>query len=1341
MRMGRRLLVALLLATLAGVASIVLFVGSERGGAHLCALAEATLRDASGEDVRIGRCRVDPARARVEIDDVVIGDSAAPLVAAERISAGLEVRGLLEGRVRVEGAQLVRPRISLDLTKKEEVSETTPRRRRAGACLPSLGSVEIGTLDIVGGALDVALPEGRSVRTEGLGLSVRGNAALLELGVRAERTTVTLDGPPVVVERTELQGHVDLESGRAKLERLDLSAAEGSLFADAEFTNVCAPRGLVNATVHGELGVLGASLLRMVPGLAGSADAQIRVKVDGDEWNADVRLQARETAALGMALGGFELAATADPRLVRVTRLDWPLTTGRVQATGTLGLESPFMAEVEAQLEDAMLGEVLERTGVDDLTVHLVASGSARMKGALVNVRGPVFTGAVDLDVRDFGVFDTTWRNRTHAENRWAGLAAGRMRGGFELRTDGIGLRDVRIDGGRSEIHADGEVWFGAAKGMELTVRAPALDLADLGPYGPTPIKGFGSLDGTIEGPYRALFFDTRARFAGVDCMGYELGDLSAEATMNLAGQGTLDVPVVRGVKGHTEMQGRMFMSFGEGAPMEAELELPVARFEDIATVARGVWPWLDAVKGRLSAEAIGSVTARGPAAKLDIDARIALGETIAWGQRFERGLLEAGFTDGNILELRNLVLERGAGEVLGSGEFDLASQKWKGSLKTRQLRVGDIDALAAALPGVDGGVQFTARARGSMQTPDVTARITLRDWWNGQQPLGTVRLNAALDGNQARVEGSIATPWGRDETPPARADGAAYPMPPDSMFHEFFGDVLLEGEMPWSATVELDVPDVSKLLPAGAFEGMRASGRGTATAKGFLTKPAATTAELSLDELRFEKGRARFSNAGPVLVGYTDGRLTLHQAPLRGPRMTLDAVGTREADGTLALQVDGNAELGILEELVPGLAHASGDVALALQVRGTDLEPIVLGEAKLANIEMTPAGGLVALTDGEGSIVFSPDAVGVSGLSALVNGAPVEAQGRVTLEQFAPKDVDLALRLEEVPLTVGDVPMRLSGAPTLRGSPTALRLGGELALTWLRFTTDLELERTILQAIDLSRRPAAPKVFEKQGEFLTLDLGLRLGDVRVENNLVRAGIGGELRLVGTNRRPGLLGALTLSDATARLRNVDYRVTSGVLQFNDPNRIRPAFDVRADAQVRDYLVHITAMGTPQTPRLLLSSEPALPHADILTLMTLGVTGRDLERTGSESGVGLLLDAAYNANVLGLSEQVKRILPQLLPENPLLRDTQLRVSSAYSELSGNIEPVAQFQSKVWGEKVRVRGQTSLVGRGSRALLEYRVDENLSVQGQADSNNPGTASGFDVGGDVKWQVEVP
>lgn len=1321
-----------MMAATAAVALLLLFVSSESGGRHLCALAEATIRDVSKQPVSIERCEVHPATPGVRIDGIRLGPSDAPLATVDSISAGLAVQGLLRGRLRIHGVKIVRPQVNLDFS---HASPSASSSSSAPACLPDFGHLEFGNLDLQAGQFHLVLPGGRTVTASGLEIAVRGRGSFVELGVSAGDSTWVDDNEHFVAERVHLRGSVNLEDHTATIENLELKSTEASVFASASFSDVCAATGHARLNLELDLEAASRTFASRLPSLGGKVSMGLSASHDAGRWSVSSTGQLEAARALGYGPVDATWNAAAQPTEIRLERLNVSLPSGHIDATGSLGLQAPYLADVSTEMERVVLGELLERLGVGDLTVHLEASGQAHLKGPLAGPKGPQLAGAVDWRVREFGVFDDTWRRRTHAQNRWVGISAGSVRSTVLLQSDRLVLSNARIESADSRVNVDGTVYFDVPRGLDLNVDASRLSLKDLGPFGPARVVGQGTLRGTVAGAYTGLDIRAKSTMRNLDVMGLDLGTMSATARLDLDA-GTLVVPHMEALKGRSPYTGEGKMWFTDGAPMVARIDLPEAYLGDVATVADKLLPSLRQLTSTMDAQLAGELHAHGPAARLNVDTTLALSQVSVWDQKFERGWVEASMLDGARLRVHSLDLERENGHLQGSGGLTFESEEFDARFDSKGLRAQDVDVLSAHWPEVTGGIDLSGWASGTLASPRGRATVTLQDWWLGKQPLATAQFSTRLSDRRATLDGVVVSPDERSSSEPAAGPGTPVVAPPRSMRHVVRADLLLEDGLPWFASASFHVPDASVLFPAGTLGDVFASGRGTLTAEGQLSQLASSKARIVLNELRVEKGRARFTNSAPGEAEFANGRFVLHQLPLRGSGTTLDARGTRDSNGTLAFEFLGAAELDVLEELVPSLEYARGHVDLALQLQGKLSNPIVLGEARFDDVRLNPRGGLLNLTDGAGSVVFSPEAVGIDAVTARLNGGDFEASGHVSLDHFSPKGVDLVVSLTEVPMRVSDVSFRLSGTPTLRGPLDALHLGGDVDVGWLRFIEDLELERTLVQALELSRRPPAPKVFERRGEFLTLDLGVHLGDVRIENNLAQTGFAGDLRLVGTNRRPGILGAVTFTDGRALIRNVEYQLTSGVVNFTDPTRIRPSFDVRADAAVRDYLVRVAASGTAQQPRLLLSSEPALPYSDIVTLLTLGVTNRDLERTDTASGLALLVDAAYNAGFLGINDQVKR----LLPRNEILRDASFRVTSAYSELTGNVEPVAQFESKFLTDDMKLKGQTSLLGsQGARAQVEYEFDAGLSVQGQVDSNEPNSPSGFDIGADVIFKKE--
>ena len=95
--------------------------------------------------------------------------------------------------------------------------------------------------------------------------------------------------------------------------------------------------------------------------------------------------------------------------------------------------------------------------------------------------------------------------------------------------------------------------------------------------------------------------------------------------------------------------------------------------------------------------------------------------------------------------------------------------------------------------------------------------------------------------------------------------------------------------------------------------------------------------------------------------------------------------------------------------------------------------------------------------------------------------------------------------------------------------------------------------------------------------------------------------------------------------------------------------------------------------------------------------------------------------------------------RFLPRGGTVRDLSMRITSAYSEETGQVEPRAEFESWVLRDRLRLRFQAPLGGaRGRKAEAELRLGRHTALQYQWDNDNPDVATG-DHGVDLKLRWE--
>jgi translocation and assembly module TamB len=205
---------------------------------------------------------------------------------------------------------------------------------------------------------------------------------------------------------------------------------------------------------------------------------------------------------------------------------------------------------------------------------------------------------------------------------------------------------------------------------------------------------------------------------------------------------------------------------------------------------------------------------------------------------------------------------------------------------------------------------------------------------------------------------------------------------------------------------------------------------------------------------------------------------------------------------------------------------------------------------------------------------------------------------------------------------------------------------------------------------------------------------------LRVENNLARLVASADLQLRGTYDRPLLFGRAEVDRGEVTFEGRRYLVTRGNIDFTNPTRIEPFFDVEAETRVRvpgqTYQVTVRALGTLDRLQPELSSDPPLPPADVLALLF-----SDARRT---TGSG---DAELRALQAGNREDMQLDLMRT-------RATQLLASPVSSEVGRIVEQsfgVDTFQLTPSLIDPYSQSLTSRVNPSARVTIGKRISDRV------------------------------
>jgi translocation and assembly module TamB len=434
--------------------------------------------------------------------------------------------------------------------------------------------------------------------------------------------------------------------------------------------------------------------------------------------------------------------------------------------------------------------------------------------------------------------------------------------------------------------------------------------------------------------------------------------------------------------------------------------------------------------------------------------------------------------------------------------------------------------------------------------------------------------------------------------------------------------------------------------------------------------------------------------------------RLALDQRQVRVQELRLVGVDTKlRVSGTvglnderIALQAAGEANLGILQGFFRDV-RGSGRAELTASVDGPLHAPLLSGSATITDGRIRHFSLPNSLDAINGIVHFDARGIRLDDVAATMGGGTVQFGGRIGLEGYTPGDLNVTVRGENVRLRYPEgVRSQIDADLTVRGNVMAPTLGGTVTVrsaTWSK-----RIEPTGL--FDFGGRGLTPGAAAAETPPIPLRFDLRLlvpGTLHVDNNLLENLVASaDLQLRGTYDRPVIFGRAEVNRGVARFEGRRYKITRGTIDFTNPARVEPFFDIEAETNVRvpgqTYRVIVSAAGTTAHLQPQLSSDPPLPAGDVVTLLFGDVR--------SQTDVGELR-ALQNPN-----ERQKDILTT--------RATQLLATPISSEVGRVVEQafgVDTFQLSPSFVDPYSQSTTIRVNPSARVTIGKRISDRVYV----------------------------
>lgn len=844
-----------------------------------------------------------------------------------------------------------------------------------------------------------------------------------------------------------------------------------------------------------------------------------------------------------------------------------------------------------------------------------------------------------------------------------------------------------------------------AAELQRVVVSSGVLpDLEDqINQYG-LELRGSFAFNGTIRGKLKSPEFDGQVSLGSLVVNGNDLGTLSASLVATQTEFRIADGKLVERDGGGIQ--------FSLNAPRTGDNNISVdATLDRVnAAVLLAVLPLNKDTRERLGdtqADVSGHVAITGLPKAMNGSAELQLAAGRIAGEPFESIVARATF-NGSKVNLESVDARFAAGHITASGTLDNDTKLLDLQAAAQGIQLSRIAALSGkpSLQNLNGTADVTAHISGNFLEKDFSSyQITFdangKDVSINGRALGTLSLVGRTENKQLNVTFTTGA-FGQPQVVTARVD-------------------LSNEQLPANIEATFNGADLTKVLAiALPSANVKLSGRATGTIKAsgnlldedgyFSLEGLRGSADFS--ELSFRVEDIALSAVAPFTVRLTASELIFDHAQLTGTgtNISLDGALAVAEGGKQTLTVDGRLNLRVLNGLSPDV-FLSGTTDVAVRVSGTYSQPRVYGTASLngASVAALVGNDRWQISNIKSVLRFTADQAQIESFAGTLGGGRLTASGGALLEGITVNRFLLNVHADNVTAPFPqDFSSTLDADVEIKGDAKEQLISGIVNLIRAEYTKDIELADLI------NRRQES---IEEGGEISFVRTA-RFADLRVEgrnalvvrNNLADLVGSVSLQINGPIKDPVIAGRITATSGTLTFRNDRYEITRAFMDLPPRRGADPLVNIEAESEIRGYRVIIDLTGPLSQPQAAVHSEPALPQADVVSLITTGTLSSGDTSTSAlaQSGLGtatsLLTDALINA-------------PAQRATNKLFGLSRFEINPVIGGRAGANPGARLTVGKRISKELSVTYSTNVTSDPNQILsVEYRVSDRLSFVAQ-------------------------
>jgi len=473
----------------------------------------------------------------------------------------------------------------------------------------------------------------------------------------------------------------------------------------------------------------------------------------------------------------------------------------------------------------------------------------------------------------------------------------------------------------------------------------------------------------------------------------------------------------------------------------------------------------------------------------------------------------------------------------------------------------------------------------------------------------------------------------------------------------------------------------------------------------------------LDLAHLSLEINDIPIVSKEPVAIRFSANEVAFENAKFisAGSELVISGNKALRDDAMNDLSVSGFVNLRLLDLLFRDV-FLTGSAEVYVRLTGVNRDARLSGNARLDNASLAIFVGSEKLNFDRinGGIIFTSNQVQIENLVGYLGGGKVVTNGGATLKNLQLENLRIDLSGRNVTaalpkdfVTTGNAEISITSRRV--GNDFDTLIAGTIYAKRSVYSKNIDLADIVSSRRESSITEGGSSNFSVPRFDLTL---IGRDALFVKNNIADLTASVDLRITGDANSPILIGRITANEGTLFYRNEQYLIRRGILELPAQLDRDPFINLQTEAEIQGYRVNLELSGELSDRAALslkVSSNPPLPQADIVSLIT----------TGSFASVETGVTSPTQSGISTAAE----LLTDALVSSPIRRATDKLFGLSRFEISPVISGVKQTPTArlTVGRRINrnliVTYSTNL-SEDQRQILsvEYRVSNRLSLIAQ-------------------------